>query len=83
MNILLCIIRLITVLMKTGKLQIPTIHEGADARKIEQKFLPAAGNKRFVESMENQIIKQQNTLLQKILTPLKVSGALSLCGRSD
>ena len=24
---------------KQGKLQIPTIHEGADARKIEQKFL--------------------------------------------
>ena len=24
---------------KQGKLQIPNIHEGADARKIEQKFL--------------------------------------------
>ena len=35
---------------KQGKLQIPTIHEGADARKIEQKFLAGQEIKRFVES---------------------------------
>ena len=52
---------------KQGKLQIPTIHEGADARKIEQKFLAGQEIKGSWKVAENQIIKQQNTLLQKIL----------------
>ena len=64
---------------KQGKLQIPTIHEGADARKIEQKFLAGQEIKGSWKVAENQIIKQQNTLLQKILNTFgKVSGALSL-----
>ena len=64
---------------KQGKLQIPTIHEGADARKIEQKFLAGQEIKGSWKVAENQIIKQQNTLLQKILDTFgKVSGALSL-----
>ena len=64
---------------KQGKLQIPTIHEGADARKIEQKFLAGQEIEGSWKVAENQIIKQQNTLLQKILDTFgKVSGALSL-----
>ena len=64
---------------KQGKLQIPTIHEGADARKIEQKFLVGQEIKGSWKVAKNQIIKQQNTLLQKILDTFgKVSGALSL-----
>lgn len=64
---------------KQGKLQIPTIHEGADARKIEQKFFAGQEIKGSWKVAENQIIKQQNTLLQKILNTFgKVSGALSL-----
>ena len=64
---------------KQGKLQIPTIHEGADARKIEQKFFAGQEIKGSWKVAENQIIKQQNTLLQKILDTFgKVSGALSL-----
>ena len=62
---------------KQGKLQIPTIHEGADARKIEQKFLAGQEIKGSWKVAENQIIKQQNTLLQKILDTFgKVSGCL-------
>ena len=64
---------------KQGKLQIPTIHEGADARKIEQKFFAGQEIKGSWKVAENQIIKQQNTLLQRILDTFgKVSGALSL-----
>lgn len=64
---------------KQGKLQIPTIHEGADARKIEQKFLAGQEIEGSWKVTENQIIKQQNTLLQKILDTFgKVSGVLSL-----
>ena len=64
---------------KQGKLQIPAIHECADARKIEQKFLAGQEIKGSWKEAENQIIKQQNTLLQKILDTFgKVSGALSL-----
>ena len=39
------------------QLQIPTIHEGADARKIEQKFLAGQEIKGSWKVAENQIIK--------------------------
>lgn len=47
--------------------QIPTIHEGADARKIEQKFFAGQEIKGSWKVAENQIIKQQNTLLQQYI----------------
>lgn len=63
---------------KQGKLQIPTIHKGADARKIEQKFLAGQTGKGSWRIAENQVIKQQNALLQKIQETFgKVSETLS------
>ena len=74
---------------KQGKLQIPTIHEGADARKIEQKFLAGQKIKGSWKVAENQIIKQQNTLLQKCFplclfsfsTPITLSNATRIAPR--
>lgn len=68
---------------KQGKLQIPTIHEGADARKIEQKFLAGQEIKGSWKVAENQIIKQQNTLLQRYWTPLEKYRVHYHYGRSD
>ena len=56
-----------------------TIHEGADARKIEEKYLTGQIRKGSWKVEENQMIKKQNALLQKVLTTFgKVSGALSM-----
>ena len=60
------------------KLEIPTIHEGADARKIDEKFQSGQVQTASWKVEENQIIKRQNALLKKIQTSFgKVSGALS------
>ena len=64
---------------RQGKLKIPTIHEGADARKIEEKYLTGQIWNGSWKVEENQMIKKQNALLQKVITTFgKVSGALSI-----
>lgn len=64
---------------RQGKLKVPTIHEGADARKIEEKYLTGQIRKGSWKVEENQMIKKQNALLQKVITTFgKVSGALSI-----
>ncbi len=64
---------------RQGKLKIPTIHEGADARKIEGKYLTGQIWNGSWKVEENQMIKKQNALLQKVITTFgKVSGALSI-----
>ena len=63
---------------RQGKLEIPTIHEGADARKIDEKFQNGQVQTTSWKVEENQIIKRQNALLKKIQNSFgKVSGALS------
>ena len=64
---------------RQGKLKVPTIHEGADARKIEEKYLTGQIRKGSWKVEENQMIKKQNALLQKVIITFgKVSGALSI-----
>ena len=64
---------------RQGKLKVPTIHEGADARKIEEKYLTGQIRKGSWKVEENRMIKKQNALLQKVITTFgKVSGALSM-----
>ena len=64
---------------RQGELKVPTIHEGADARKIEEKYLTGQIRKGSWKVEENQMIKKQNALLQKVIATFgKVSGALSM-----
>ena len=64
---------------RQGKVEIPTIHEGADARKIDEKFQIGQVQTASWKVEENQIIKKQNALLQKVIATFgKVSGALSM-----
>ena len=66
---------------RQGKLKVPTIHEGADARKIEEKYLTGQIRKGSWKVEENQMIKKQKALLQKVITTFgKISGALSMWG---
>lgn len=63
---------------RQGKIEIPTIHEGADARRIDEKFQAGQVSKGSWRIQENQSIKNQNALLKKVLTTFeKVSGALT------
>ena len=64
---------------RQGKLKVPTIHEGADARKIEKKYLTGQIRKGSWKVEENQMIKKQNALLKKVIATFgKVSGAVVL-----
>lgn len=45
---------------------MPAIQEGADARKIDEKFQNGQTQSASWKVMENQIIKRQNVLLKKI-----------------
>ena len=64
---------------RQGKLKVPMIHEGADARKIEEKYLTGQIRNGSWKVEENQMIKKQNALLQKVITTFgKVSGVLSI-----
>ena len=45
--------------MWQGKLEIPTIHEGADARKIDEKFQNGQTSSTSWKVEENQIIKRR------------------------
>ena len=64
---------------RQGKLKVPMIHEGADARKIDEKYLTGQIRKGSWKVEENRMIKKQNALLQKVIATFgKVSGALSM-----
>ncbi len=53
---------------RQGKFEIPTIHEGADARKIEEKFQNGQTSSGFMESRGKSDHKTTKcTLLEKIL----------------
>ena len=55
------------------------IHEGADARKIDEKYLTGQIRKGSWKVEEHRMIKKQNALLQKVIATFgKVSGALSM-----
>lgn len=51
---------------RQGKIQIPTIHEGADARKIEEKYQSGQTVSASWKVEENRIIKKQNAILKKL-----------------
>lgn len=51
---------------RQGKIEIPTIHEGADARKIEEKYQSGQAGSASWKVEENRIIKKQNTILKKL-----------------
>lgn len=51
---------------RQGKAMIPTIHEGADARKIEAKYHEGRTAAPSWKVEENQIIKKQNAILSKL-----------------
>lgn len=51
---------------RQGKIEIPTIHEGADARKIEGKYHSGQFASASWKVEENRIIKKQNAILKKL-----------------
>ena len=51
---------------RQGKIKIPTIHEGADARKIEEKYQSGQAVSASWKVEENRIIKKQNIILKKL-----------------
>lgn len=51
---------------RQGKIQIPTIHEGADARKIEEKYQSGQTVSASWKVEENRVIKKQNAILKKL-----------------
>lgn len=51
---------------RQGKVQIPTIHEGADARRIEEKYQSGQTASASWKVEENWIIKKQNAILKKL-----------------
>lgn len=51
---------------RQGKIEIPTIHEGADARKIEEKYYSGQFASASWKVEENRIIKKQNAILKKL-----------------
>ena len=51
---------------RQGKIEIPTIHEGAEARKIEEKYQSGQAVSASWKVEENRIIKKQNAILKKL-----------------
>ena len=51
---------------RQGKIEIPTIHEGANARKIEEKYQSGQAVSASWKVEENRIIKKQNKILKKL-----------------
>ena len=51
---------------RQGRLEIPTIHEGANARKIENKFYKGKVNVPSWKVEKNQLIKRQNAIFKKL-----------------
>ncbi len=51
---------------RQGKVEIPTIHEGTSARMIDQRFQEGKDTVASWKVEKNQMIKRQNSLLQKL-----------------
>lgn len=51
---------------RQGRLEIPTIHEGANARKIENKFYAGQVSAPSWKVEKNQLIKRQNAIFKKL-----------------
>lgn len=51
---------------RQGRLEIPTIHEGTNARKIENKFYEGKVSKPSWKVEKNQLIKRQNAIFKKL-----------------
>lgn len=51
---------------RQGRMEIPTIHEGANARKIENKFYEGKMNVPSWKVEKNQLIKRQNAIFKKL-----------------
>lgn len=51
---------------RQGKIEIPTIHERADARRIEEKYHLGQFASASWKVEENRIIKKQNAILKKL-----------------
>ena len=51
---------------RQGRLGIPTIHEGANARKIENKFYEGKVSVPSWKVEKNQLIKRQNAIFKKL-----------------
>lgn len=51
---------------RQGRLEIPTIHEGANARKIENKFYEGKVSVPSWKVEKNQLIKRQNAIFKKL-----------------
>lgn len=51
---------------RQGKIEIPTIHEGTDARKIEEKYQSGQVVSASWKVEENRMIKKQNAILKKL-----------------
>jgi hypothetical protein len=51
---------------RQGKAQIPTIHEGAEARKIDEKYRNGIIASPSWKIDENRIIKRQNAILRRL-----------------
>lgn len=51
---------------RQGRIEVPDIHEGAEARKIEEKYQEGISECPSWKIKENQTIKNQNTILEKL-----------------
>lgn len=51
---------------RQGRTEIPTIHEGAGARKIDEKYHDGKNAEPSWKVAENQVIKRQNAILRKL-----------------
>ena len=56
---------------RQGKIEIPTIHEGTSARRMETRYQNGTGEKALWKVEKNRIIRKQNNLLQKLQDAFK------------
>ncbi|MCD8397707.1 MAG: MobA/MobL family protein [Lachnospiraceae bacterium] len=56
---------------RQGKVELPTIHEGANARKIAEKFQAGENGMPSWKAEENQSVKEQNDVIRMVQENLK------------
>lgn len=56
---------------RQGKVELPTIHEGANARKIAEKFQAGETDMPSWKAEENQSVKEQNDVIRMVQENLK------------
>ncbi|MCD8103869.1 MAG: MobA/MobL family protein [Lachnospiraceae bacterium] len=56
---------------RQGKVELPTIHEGANARKIAEKFQAGEADMPSWKAEENQSVKEQNDVIRMVQENLK------------